>query len=207
MIFDFDFNCIFQAYYSFIQLILLPLNVLIALFVGYYREYYKLQTYRQRLKSSSLENASGKTKIKRDSRKINKKDDGFIHSVGSTLLNFGQTLNDSGKFNQDVPLNRFIAFSWSYLFFLLVLVMYLLLHEALAEKNEFENWNSAGEILLTLYICSFILQDIYTIMVHKRNFLSSFWRVYDCIWHLLLFCYFISSEENYFTRDPFVVGE
>ena len=195
-------------YYAIVQLVLLPWNVLVALFVGYSREYYKLQTYRQRLKDSSLENLPNNIKINRNARKIDDQRKTFVPSVGNSLFIFGQKMNDSGKFNQDVPLNRFIAFSWSYLFFLMVLISYLLFHEVQTDNNQSQNWNKTNQIILTLYIFSFVLQDVNTIMVHKINAFSSFWRVYDYLWHFLLFSAWVTgSKESYLNRDPFVIGK
>ena len=171
-----------------------------------------MKTYRHRLKNLSTEKSRGKSELDATQTINNEKKSGFVHSVGNTMLNVGKKMNDSGKFNQDVPLNRFIAFSWSYLFFLMVLISYLLLHEIETEDDKFPNLNRSRQILLTLYIISFVLQDINTIMVHKKHFLSSFWRVYDYVWHLLLLFAWLTGSlftdsDEYLSSDPFVIGK
>ena len=171
-----------------------------------------MKTYRNRLKNLSTEKSRSKSELDATQSINNENKSSFVHSLGKTMLNVGKKMNDSGKFNQDVPLNRFIAFSWSYLFFLMVLISHLLLHEIETEDDKFPNLNKSRQILLTLYIISFVLQDINTIMVHKKHFLSSFWRVYDYVWHLLLLFAWLTGSlftdsDEYLSSDPFVIGK
>ena len=166
-----------------------------------------MKTYRHRLKNLSTEKSRSKSDLDATQTTNSEKKTSFVNSLGNTMLNVGKKMNDSGKFNQDVPLNRFIAFSWSYLFFLMVLISHLLLHEVETEDDKIPNLNKSRQILLTLYIISFVLQDINTIMVHKKHFLSSFWRVYDYVWHLLLLFAWLTAGMHETPSEPFLASK
>ena len=122
-----------------------------ALFIGHYKEVYQLRTYRQRIKDASKDDAASLGKTIHNARTVSE-NEVSEDPTGNCFDDFGRKLNTVGKFNLDVPLNRFIAFSWSYLFFLIVLTDYLLTHQI----HGYEDRNKIEEHIIDCYIASYI---------------------------------------------------
>ena len=103
---------------------------------------------------------------------------------------FGDWAGSIGIISQDVPFNRFVVYTFYYLIFLGMIIWKLLdpslNHLPLTDK-EIENWKLVHSIL-TLYLASFILEDLNYLLVHKQivKAFKSFWRLFDCITHVIL---------------------
>jgi hypothetical protein len=183
-----------------VQLIVLPLNVVMALFIGHYKDVYQLRTYRQRIKDASTDDATSLGKTPHIAQTISE-NEGSGGPTGNCFDDVGRMLNTVGKFNLDVPLNRFIAFSWSYVFFLIVISDYLLTHQTLDPEHPRRHFE---EHTLACYIVSFVLKDVIKFATYRAKSFSNFWRVYDFIWHFLLLGLWIAPDEN--AGVPLVIG-
>ena len=111
------------------------------------------------------------------------------------LHSYGKWADGVGKVNMDIPFNRFLAFSFSYLVFL-GLVIGLILEPILENHNpnvtshtRFE-WTKYHSFIL-LYILSMLQFDFVNFYKVRHNHFSNFWRTYDLIFHLLFGVYLI----------------
>ena len=116
------------------------------------------------------------------------------------LMKYAQWSNSVGLVNMGIPFNRFIAFSASYLVFLLI-IMTLILHPIFMEKKR--NTEKIEQVpLLKWTNCSYIT-IIYILALLEKDFenfyrlksvhrvLSNFWRLYDLIFHLFFVFHFV----------------
>jgi hypothetical protein len=84
------------------------------------------------------------------------------------------------KISQDVPFNRFLAYTMSYIIYLTLLILILIFP-----------WGSgattyASIILFTLYVSQWISYDISLILTFKGKMFTRFWRVCSLLCHVFL---------------------
>ena len=162
---------------------------------------HKLKERRQKHIEIQTSNGVLEIKDRKDSPKDKqqKRCNWFLNAYDSLQ----EKANSLGKLNQDVPLNRFIAFSWSYMVFLVLLVWSLLTNKVKCTESGHSFFLiDIKSVTLLLYMISFVLQDIHTLITCKIKVFRSFWRVYDLVWHLLLGLSLSTSTESV----PLVLG-
>ena len=103
---------------------------------------------------------------------------------------FGDWAGSVGIVSQDVPFNRFVVYTFYYLIFLGMIIWKLLdpsLNHLPLNDEEIGNWKLVHSVL-TLYLASFILEDLNLLLVHKQivKAFKNFWRLFDCITHVIL---------------------
>ena len=149
----------------------------------------------QNASNASLKNNNDATEKPREDLQLNNDS-----AAKRALMKYAQWSKSVGLVKMGIPFNRFIAFSASYLLFLLI-IMTLILHPIFVEKNS-NNGKIEQVPLLKWTNCSYIT-IIYILALLEKDFenfyrlksvhrvLSNFWRLYDLIFHLFFVFHFV----------------
>ena len=116
------------------------------------------------------------------------------------LVKYAKWANNAGLVQMGIPFNRFIAFSASYFFFLLIIVTLIIkpifvesyTTEQDLKHNTLLQWTN-WHYLILFYILALLEKDFENFYRVKsvHRVLSNFWRVYDLIFHLFFLFYLI----------------
>ena len=123
------------------------------------------------------------------------------HGVAKrAVMKYAQWANSVGLVQMGIPFNRFIAFSASYLFFLLIIVTLIIKPifvesyktEQDLKQNTLLQWTN-WHYLILFYILALLEKDFENFYRVKsvHRVLSNFWRVYDLIFHMFFLFYLI----------------
>ena len=91
------------------------------------------------------------------------------------------------KISQDVPFNRFLTYTISYIIYLILLVLILIFPDS-------EITTSAYITLFGFYFSPWIVYDISMILIFKRKMFTRFWRVCSLLCHVFLVLSMIATK-------------
>jgi len=123
------------------------------------------------------------------------------HNIAKrALLKYAKWANNAGPVKMEIPFNRFIAFSASYLCFLLIIVTLIIkpiFLESYADEQDLKNntilrWTNWHYVIL-FYVLALLEKDFehfYRVKSLQRV-LSNFWRFYDLTFHLFFLFYLV----------------
>ena len=97
-----------------------------------------------------------------------------------------------GTINQDIPFNRFVQYTFSYMLFLIFIILLIINHATRSDKEPFAIW-SIYHTMVLLWTCSMFFSDLFTFARLRINAFSNFWRVYDLIFHTCLLLYLVAT--------------
>ena len=155
------------------------------------------------IENSNAQNATDNAIKDNNEDKVDKHEEALQPTHGlakRALLKYAQWANSIGLVKMGIPFNRFIAFSASYLCFLLIIVT-LIIKPIFVESydnnqdlkhNTIFRWTKLHYVIL-FYILALLEKDFehfYRVKSVQRV-LSNFWRVYDLTFHVLLLLYLL----------------
>ena len=164
--------------------------------VHYGRYLFKYRSYHKRLQELADKDD---TDIESDS-KIRKTEPSWVFRPVDI---YAEWANGIGKISQDVPINRFINFTFSYAMFVALIILTIadpsLQHFPDKEKPNMR-WVATRALLLA-YILSFFYLDVFIIVFFRKKVFARYWRIFDLTFHVLLGTSVVSNWFLYATEE------
>ena len=179
-------------YYVLLQLIFSPINIMIALIVVLGRELrYKGEWFGMKIYSDIPEELTKFGVSENSSDGVTKKPDHakarnwFLKSIDR----YAEWAEGVEGISQDIPLNRFILYTLSYVIFSGIIILIIVnpsLNHIPSGESELSKWKTAHGWLTAYAISFLVFGDLNYLIMFKKKAFSRFWRVYDILFHCLL---------------------
>ena len=144
------------------------------------------------LENDTTTNAGNDTEDEVEKKEEQTKD----NFVQRSLTRYGRWAQKVNLVNMGIPFNRFIAFTASYLIFLMIIITLILKpiveHHDSSSTNEHPllKWTNCHYLIL-IYVLALLEKDFENFYRVKCNVFSNFWRAYDLAFHLFFVLHLI----------------